>query len=150
MKTRFALLSLSVAGVLSSSVMAQEVLPSTALMGEQANYLYRELNSMVKGEKPFDASKADQMVANLIATARKIPTTFTADLKGKSSANSRYAASPKVWEDKADFDGHAAKLLQVLEENRSKVQTLDGLKTAYPAINGACNGCHETYRARKS
>jgi cytochrome c556 len=150
MKRRATFLSLSIAVLLASSAIAQEVLPSTALMGEQANYLYRELNSMVKGEKPFDASKADQMVANLITTARKIPTTFTADLKGKSSANSRYAASPKVWENKPDFDSHAAKLLQVLEENRSKVQTLEGLKAAYPAINGACNSCHETYRSRKS
>jgi cytochrome c556 len=150
MRNPTTVLSLSFAALLGGSVMAQEVLPSTALMGEQANYLYRELNSMVKGEKPFDASKADQMIANLIATSRKIPATFTENIKGKSSPDSRYAASPKVWENKADFDARAAKLQSVLEENRSKVQTLDGLKAAYPAINGACNACHETYRSRKS
>ena len=91
------------------------------------------------------------MVVNLMGTARKIPSTFSDNLKGKSSPDSRYTASPKVWENKADLSTpHATKLIQALEDNRSKVQTLDGLKAAYPVINGACNGCHETYRVRKS
>ena len=38
----------SVVALLATSVIAQELLPSTALMGQQANFMYRELNGMVR------------------------------------------------------------------------------------------------------
>ena len=44
-----------------SSAIAQELLPSTVLMRDMANSLYRDLNSMVKGEAPFDAKKAEEL-----------------------------------------------------------------------------------------
>jgi cytochrome c556 len=149
MKSYAACLTISIF-VFSSAALAQEELPSTALMGEQAEHMYGGLNSMVKGEQPFDAAKADRLIAALISTARRIPSTFTENLKGRSSPKSRYSASSKVWENKADFDAHATKLVQSLEENRSKVSTLDGLKAAYSAINSECTSCHSAYRVRKN
>ena len=131
-----------------SSAIAQELLPSTVLMRDMANSLYRDLNSMVKGEASFDAKKAENSIRNLSAGAEKISATFPPSLKGKSSKGGRYAASPKIWENKADFDAQAAKLVQILQESQPKAKTLEGLRAVYPNVNNACNSCHETYRLR--
>jgi len=134
--------------VWASSVMAQELLPSTVLMRDMSNSFYRDLNSMVKGETPFDAKKAESAFRNLSAGAGKISATVNQSLKGKSSPDSRYAASPKVWENRADFDAQAAKLVQVLQESQPKAGTPEGLKAVYSSVNNACNSCHENYRVR--
>ena len=134
---------------LSSAVAQSDKLPSTKLMSEQSQYLYRGLNLMVKGETPYDQGKADELFGKLIETAAKIPAAFPESSKGHAPPDARYSASPKVWENKADFEAHAAKLAKTLHDNRSKAKTLDGLKAAYSEVNGACNSCHDTYRLRK-
>jgi cytochrome c556 len=140
----------AVAVGLTSAMGQADLLPSTKLMRDQGQALYRTLNSMVKGEAPFDAAKADEAFAKLIADANMISEAFPESSKGKSSPNSRYSASPKVWSNQAEFNEHAAKLKKVLQDNRAKAKTLDGLKEAYPAVNGACNSCHDDFRVRKS
>jgi cytochrome c556 len=123
-------------------------LPSTQLMKQQGQLLYRDLNAMVKGEAAFDPAKATLLVANLVETAAKIPEAFPETSKGKTSADSRYAASPKVWEMQAEFRRDAARLAEVLAEYRQKAGSPDELKATYSAINNACNACHETFRLR--
>ena len=126
------------------------VLPSTTLMGEQAQALYRELNGMVKGASPYDKAKADAAIATLKDTSSRIPSAFPESSKGKKSPNSRYSASPKVWENPDAFKAKAAALSKVINDNADKVSTLDGLKASYPAINNACNSCHDDYRVRSN
>jgi cytochrome c556 len=144
-------LAAAAAAVGASSVFAQsDLLPSTALMREQAQLLYRDLNGMVKGEAPYNQAKADEALTKLAATVAKIPAAFPESSKDKVSPNTRYSSSPKVWQNKVEFDVHVAKLSKALEESRSKVKNLDALKAAYPAINDACNACHQDFRLRRS
>ena len=140
---------LGVAGVTYAAAQAG-LLPATVLMREQGQLAYRDLNNMVKGEAPFDKAKVEDILAKLSATATKIPAAFPESSKGKISAEGKYSASPKVWEQAADFKASATKLQQVVDSYRGKIGTLDELKAAYPAINGSCNTCHETYRLRAS
>ena len=49
-----------------------------------------------------------------------------------------------------EFNAEIAKMIKAIEDNRGKVTSLEGLKAAYPAVNAACNSCHETFRLRKS
>lgn len=133
-----------------SAVAQSDLLPSTALMREQAQALYRDLNGMVKGEAPYDKAKAEAAMAKLKDTASRIPTAFPESSKGKMSPNTRYSASEKVWSDKGEFNVRAANMSKAIDANASKVGTLEELKTAYPAVNGACNACHEEFRVRKN
>lgn len=134
-----------------TSVLAQSaVLPGTALMREQGQLAYRQLNGMVKGEIPYDKAKAEEAFDKLVDTSKKIPAAYPASSKGQSTADSRFSPSAKVWDNRADFEAHAAKLAKVIEDNRGKVGTLDGLKAVYPQLNDACNACHEGFRVRKS
>lgn len=129
---------------------AQEtMLPSTTLMREQAQLLYRDLGAMMKGEAPFSAERAERNIARLIETSQKIPSAFPESSKGRMTPEARYAASPKVWETRADFEARAATLVSELKATQASFQTLDGLKVAYPRVNEACNGCHTVYRERR-
>ncbi|MEI9804980.1 MAG: cytochrome c [Pseudolabrys sp.] len=63
----------------------------------------------------------------------------------KSGGDTR--ATPKVWQDKKDFDEKAAAFGKAVAETRDKaVSSLDGLKAAIPVVGKACDDCHEDYR----
>jgi cytochrome c556 len=140
------------AGVAAAgSVMAQsELLPSTVLMRQQGTLLYRGVNSIVKGEAPYEQAKVDELLRDLAATSVKISGAFPESSKGKESPGSRYAASPKVWETRSDFDAKAANMVKVMQGVQGKPKSLDDLKVAATTIGGACDSCHETYRVRKN
>jgi len=140
------------AGVAAAgSAMAQsELLQSTVLMRQLGTTVYRNVNSIVKGETPYDQAKVDQLLKDLSASAAKISAAFPAGDKGKESQGSRYVASPKVWETRADFDAKAANMVKVAQEAQAKSKSLDDFKVAAAAINAACDSCHDTYRVRKN
>lgn len=127
---------------------AQDVLPSTANMREMGGVVYREYGRLAKGEVPFDAAKVAALYATLTEAAAKSGDSFPATIKGKTSANSRYAASPKVWDMPNEFKAEIAKLNKALADNKGNIGTEAGFKTANTAINAACNSCHETFRLR--
>jgi len=143
------LLAMAASSVCFVSAIAQtDLLPSTVLMREQSQALYRDLNTMAKGEAPYDKAKAEAALAKLKDTSSRIVAAFPESSKGKTSPNGRYSASPKVWDNKDDFAMRAANMAKAV--NGAKAGTLDELKSSYPAMNDACNACHETFRQRKS
>ncbi len=125
-------------------------LPFEALMREQGQAAYRELNPMVKGEAPFDKAKVEAALTKLSSTSSKINEAFAPALKGQKSADDRYIASAKIWENPADFTAKKDALAKVVSELLGKIDTLDSLKANYPKINGACEACHDAYRQRAS
>lgn len=59
-------------------------------------------------------------------------------------------ASPKIWENKQDFEAKIAAFSKAVTENRDKAKTsLDGLKVAWAAVGETCDGCHKIYRLPK-
>jgi cytochrome c556 len=87
-----------------------------------------------------------------VSSAKKIPTLFPDNAKpgAKTSAppEDKYSASPKVWENKADFEAKNADLVKVVSSVRGNVKNLDSLKSAYTEVAKACDACHETYRLK--
>ena len=120
-------------------------------MKDMSQPMYGVLNRMVKGEVPYDQAKASEALAKLADVAPKIPQAFPASSKGKTSPDTRYSASPKVWDNRADFEEYASNLAKTIADSRGKVAEFSKeLKAAYPEINDACNGCHQDYRLRRS
>ncbi|MBN9004630.1 MAG: cytochrome c [Rhizobiales bacterium] len=107
------------------------------------------LAAMVKGDKPYDQATVDASLAVLEETAKKLPALFPEGMKGLPSDDD-YSASPKIWENKADFAAHIATFAKTVTDAKSSVKDLATLKAAVPVIGKACGGCHETYRIKKS
>lgn len=98
---------------------------------------------MMRGQQPFDAAKVEAAFAQWAETAQKLPGLFPEN----SKTGEKTRATPKIWQNKNDFDQKAAAFAKSVAENRDKAKSsLDGLKAAIPVVGKACDNCHEDYR----
>jgi cytochrome c556 len=107
------------------------------------------LTPMVKGDKPYDQAAVDAALAQFDDTAKKLPTLFPASVKGLK-ADGDYSSSPKIWDNRAEFDAKIASFAKVVTEAKGKIKDLDSLKATVPAIGKECGGCHESFRVKNS
>ena len=129
-----------------STALADPIADRKALMkknGDEAKIAA----SMVKGEAPFDAAKAQTVFATFADSAAKAPALFP----DNSKTGGDTAALPAIWENKADFDARLVKFGTAAKDAEGKVKDLESLKTTWGAFaKDNCGGCHEKYRAKKS
>ena len=131
-------------GVAASAVMAQSdpIAARKALMKENNNNA-RSMVQTMRGQKPFDAAAVEAAFAQWADTAQKLPGLFPDNSKTGGETH----ASPKIWQNKKDFDEKSAELGKAVADTREKAKaSLDGLKAAIPVIGKACDNCHEDYR----
>jgi cytochrome c556 len=101
---------------------------------------------MMKGQRPYDAKAVEAAFAQWAETAHKLPSLFPDN--AKTGGDNR--ASPKIWENKKDFEAKAAAFAKSVADNRAKaVESLDGLKATIPVVGKACDSCHKLYRLSK-
>jgi cytochrome c556 len=118
-------------------------------MKENGKNLGGVLGAMAKGEKPYDQAAVDAALAKLAENAKMLRTEFPENTKGLK-AEGKYSASPKIWENRADFDSHIASYTKAVNEiSTAGIKNLDALKAAVPALGKQCSGCHETYRLKE-
>ena len=116
-----------------------------ALMKENNNNA-RAVVQMMREQKPFDAAAVEAAFKQWAETAQKLPGLFPDD--SKTGGETR--ATPKIWQNKKDFDEKSADFGKAVADNHAKaVASLDGLKAAIPVIGKACDNCHEDYRVPK-
>nr|WP_246751953.1 cytochrome c [Bradyrhizobium diazoefficiens] len=144
--------TLIVAGTLVLGVgaaMAQQevAVQQDNLMRSQAKSLYTVILKMTKGDIPYNQKAVDEAIANLEADVAKISKTFDVNPK-QDVVNATYGASPKVWQNKADFDSKIPPVQKAIADVKGKITNLASLKSAYTAINDRCTDCHETYRLK--
>ena len=115
------------------------------LMKENNNHA-KVVVQMAKGQAPFNAKAVEAAFAQWADTAKQLPDLFPAN--AKTGGDNR--ASPKIWENKADFNAKIADFAKVVADNKAKaVASLDGLKAAVGAIGKSCGNCHDDYRLAK-
>ncbi|WFU27896.1 cytochrome c [Bradyrhizobium sp. CB1717] len=141
-----------VAGALllgAGAVMAQQeiAVQQDNLMRSIAKNQYGVIQKMTKGDIPFDQKAADHAIANIEADVAKIAKTFEVNPK-QDVVNATYGASPKVWQNKADFDSKIPPVQKAIADVKGKITDVASLKAAYTAINDRCTDCHETYRLK--
>jgi cytochrome c556 len=104
----------------------------------------RAMIQTMRGQKPFDAAAVEAAFAQWAETAQKLPGLFP----DNSKTGEKTRATPKIWENKKDFDEKAAAFGKAVADTRAQaVASLDGLKAAIPVVGKACDNCHEDYRA---
>jgi len=117
------------------------------LMRSQGKAMYVVIGKMIKGEIPYDQKAVDNAIADLEASVPKIPKMFETNPK-EDVVNASYGSSPKVWQNKADFDSKVPPVQKAIADVKGKIKNLEQLKTAYTSINDRCTDCHETYRLK--
>lgn len=110
---------------------------------KQNNKYAKALNAMVRGESPFDATVVNAAFSQWADTAAKLGKLFPDN--AKEGGNTRAKAA--IWENRKDFDAKLAAFGKAVAAGKDKSGSLDALKTTFPAVNDACNNCHELYRA---
>jgi cytochrome c556 len=110
---------------------------------KQNNEHAKTVVQIMKGQKPFDSKAVEAAFAQWAETAQKLPSLFPDN--AKIGGDNR--ASPKIWENKKDFEAKAAAFGKAVADNRTKaIASLDGLKAAIPVVGKGCDNCHENYR----
>jgi cytochrome c556 len=107
------------------------------------------LGAIIKGDKPYDQATVDAALAQFDETAKKLPTLFPESTKGLKPEGD-YSTSPKVWENKADFDAKIVNFAKAVTDAKGKIKDADTLKAQLGAIGKTCGGCHETYRLKNT
>jgi cytochrome c556 len=135
----------------ATTVVADQALieQSHALMKANGKNLGGVLSPMARGEKPYDQAAIDAALAQLDATAKKLPSLYPASVKAVKQT-SEYTPSPKIWDDRAGFDAAIAAFGKAVTEAKGKIKDADSLKATLPTIGKSCSGCHETFRVKNS
>ncbi|MCP3370924.1 cytochrome c [Bradyrhizobium cajani] len=133
----------------AGAVMAQQeiAVQQDKLMRSQAKSLYTVIQKMTKGDIPYNQKQVDEAIANLEADVAKIAKTFEVNPK-QDVVDATYGSSPKVWQQKADFDSKIPPVQKAIAEVKGKIKDVASLKAAYTSINDRCSDCHETYRLK--
>ena len=113
-------------------------------MMKQTNKFAKSVNAMVKGEEPFTSETVAAAYATWDRTASQVGKLFPDNSKGDGT-NTRAKAA--IWDNRKDFDAKVAAFGKAVADGKAKASSLDGVKASMPAINDACNNCHELYRA---
>ena len=117
------------------------------LMRGQAKSLYSVIGRMLRGDNPYDQKAVDEAIDQLAGSVPKIAATFAKNPK-ENVINGHYGASPKIWQNKADFDSKIPPVEKAIADVKGKIKNLDDLKAAYTEIDHRCNDCHDTYRVK--
>jgi cytochrome c556 len=133
----------------AGAVMAQQdiAVQQDNLMRGQAKSMYGVILKMVKGEIPYDQAAVDTAIAQLEESVPKIPKVFAVNPK-EDVVNATYGSSPKIWQNKADFDSKVPPVIKAIADVKGKIKDVASLKVAYDSIQARCTDCHEPYRLK--
>ena len=138
----FAGLALAV-GVVTTSAFATDdpILTRKKLM--QANGgAAGAISAIIKGEVPFNAAIVQSELRSLNAVAYAFGDYFP---EGSDQGDTR--ASPKIWEEMAEFQQYLADFQADTDAARAAdPQDVEALKTAMGEIGQNCQQCHEEFR----
>jgi cytochrome c556 len=133
----------------AGAVLAQQeiAVQQDNLMKGQAKPMYGVIQKTVKGEIPYDQKAIDAAIAELQESVPKIPSVFATNPR-EDVVNATYGSSPKIWQNKADFDSKVPPVSKALADVKGKIKDVASLKVAFDAIQAKCTDCHETYRLK--
>ena len=138
-------LSLVALGVTAAIAQGNVVEQRVAVMKEMGTQT-RILGAMLRGQVPFDPSKAQASLKVIAENAQKIPQLFPEDSKNHSKTE----ALPAVWENNGKFVSLAAKLHQEAQAATAAVKDAASFKAEVRKVLENCGGCHDDFRKRSS
>ncbi len=141
-----AALTVSVGAASAGAARADAIADRQAIMKDMGRSV-GAIAPMVKGAKPFDGAAAIAALEKIAADAQKIDVDA---LFPAGSDQGKTEASPKIWQDKAEFVKHVDKLKSdSAAAAAAKPQDLAALKTAFQQVASNCGSCHQAFRLKK-
>ena len=102
--------------------------------------------AMIKGERPFDLAKVQEIYAAFADDAKQMPTLFP----DCSKTGHKTTAAPAIWEKMDEFKAAIVKFTADIKAAQDNTKDLDGLKAGFQAIGKNCSNCHQTFRVKTS
>lgn len=102
--------------------------------------------AMLKGEAPYDGATVQKALSTYAAGAKELKSLFPEDSKTGGDT----AALPKIWTEKAKFEGIFDKLAADATAAAGAIKDEASLKANFGKVLGNCKACHDDYRAKKS
>jgi cytochrome c556 len=128
------------------SVVAQDAIGQRKELMKGVGGASKTGSQMVKGEVPFDATKA----ADSMGTIAKNWIAFVKLFPKGSETGGETTASPKIWESFKDFEEKGQKLANdATAAQKAAANGADSFKTAFGEVTKNCKGCHDAYRIPK-
>ena len=103
-------------------------------------------SAMAKGEAPFDAAKAKEILAVYANAADKMHNYFPENSKTGGDTT----AAPTIWQNQAEFRKRFDDWAAEIKKASAQTNDLESFKAAFGNLTKACGGCHETFRIKKS
>jgi cytochrome c556 len=135
-------------GVTAVAAQSDPIQQRNGLMKSMWRDGFSGLVKMGRGQEPFDHAKVEAGLAKMSEIAAQLPPLWPPTSKPPANPNTKYSSSPKIWENKPDFEAKLAKLTRTISDSKGKATNLDALKGVNSAINQACDSCHESYQVR--
>jgi len=101
---------------------------------------------MIKGERPFDLAKVQEIYAAFAEDAKQMPTLFP----DCSKTGHKTTAAPAIWQKMDDFKAAIAKFAADIKAAQDNTKDLDGLKANFQTLGKNCSNCHQTFRIKTS
>ena len=140
-------IAISLLALAGTAALADPIADRKALMkanGKAAGMLA----PMVKGEKPFDAAVVLEALTTINGNAQKID--VVALFPPGTETGGETTASPKIWQDLADFQARVDKFkADAAAAAAAPAKDLHALKTQFEGLGKNCGGCHENFRVKK-
>lgn len=141
-----AILATIAIGATGVSVVAQDAIGQRKELMKGVGGATKTGSQMVKGEVPFDATKA----ADAMGTIAKNWVAFVKLFPKGSETGGETTASPKIWENIKDFEDKGKKLVDdATAAQKAATNGADAFKTAFGEVTKNCKGCHDPYRIPK-
>ena len=139
------------AAAVVSTALGSVALAQNAQVIEQRRKLFKQMDGgvddmadMLKGKKPFDLAYVQKALRETAEDAKKLKTMFPDDSK---TGDTR--ALPRVWEEKARFDGLFDTFAADSSAAAEAVKDEASFRAAMPKVFGNCKACHDDFRARR-
>ena len=99
---------------------------------------------MAKGDIPFDLAKAQDVLKNYAEAAKTFHTYFPEN----SKTGGETTASPKIWENPAEFKARFDEWGKDIEKASAETKDLPSFQANFGVVTKACGSCHNTYRIK--
>lgn len=97
-----------------------------------------------RDDEMFDLAKVQSALRLIEEKTALLPTLFPDDSKTGETE-----ALPKIWDNKADFEGRFKKLHEASRAAQASITDEASFRTQWKEFMGNCGGCHKKYRKPK-
>jgi cytochrome c556 len=97
---------------------------------------------MVRGEAPFDLSKAKEIFSGISTRMTRFPDLFPENTKTGGDTK----AGPRIWDDSQGFRAAAAKIVQDASQAAAATTDQASFQANFQRVTANCGACHQAYR----